>query len=287
MKRYKVEQDGVLEVGQVMYTKKYVLTLDRELCKGCELCMLACPRECIKLVPSEDIDGKAVAPTVDIDENVCDFHGICAVVCPFNAIRIAVNGDETINAVKMGVFPTLTRDISIDSSLCEEDCFTCEEVCPLGIIAVSKDEDKTNVDVKTELCAGCRICWDECPSQCIEVTKFIEGSITINSEHCPEGCTRCLDVCPLDAIYIDDEDRVYAKNNYCVYCGACKMVCPNDEALTLIRTSIQHSPISSGAWNKGLEKLTSTAGLMRELAAERIGKLRTTVKSLERTEENE
>ncbi|MCL1831207.1 MAG: 4Fe-4S dicluster domain-containing protein [Oscillospiraceae bacterium] len=287
MKRYKVEKDGVLEVGQIMYTKKYIFSLDRQLCKGCQLCMLVCPRNAVSIIPQEDVDGQAVASKIDINENICDFHGICAVVCPFSAIKISVNGDETLNAVKMEVFPTLTRDISIDTSLCEEDCTTCEEVCPLGIMSVTKNDGKTEVDVKTELCASCRVCWDECPSQCVDVSKFIEGSIQINSEHCPEGCTRCLDVCPLDAIDIDDDDKVYAKNLNCIYCGACKTVCPNDEALTIVRTALLHSPVSSGAWNKGLEKLTSTAGLMRELAAERNSKLRTTVQSLERTEESE
>lgn len=287
MKRYKVEKDGVLEVGQIMYTKKYVLSVDRDLCKGCELCALVCPREAITLVPQEDIDGQAVAPKIDVNENICDFHGICAVVCPFAAIKIAVNGDETLNAVKMEVFPTLTRDFTVDTSLCEEDCTTCEEVCPLNIVTVTKKDGKVDVAVKIDQCAGCKICWDECPSQCIEVSKFIEGSITIVSDKCQEGCTRCLDVCPLDALDIDDNDKVYAKNMNCIYCGACKTVCPNEDALSIVRTAILHSPVSSGAWNKGLEKLTSTAGLMRELAAERISKLRTTVKSLERTEENE
>ena len=287
MKRYKVDKDGILEVGQIMYTKKYVLTLDRSMCKGCELCMLACPREAITLLPQQDLDDKAVAHIVDIDENICDFHGICAVVCPFSAIKIAVNGDETLNAVKMEVFPTLTRDLTVDDSKCQEECTTCEEVCPLQIMKLTKENGATKVDVNVEECAGCRICWDECPEQCIEVSKFVEGSIQINTSDCPEMCSRCLDVCPVDAIDIGDDDLVFPKNLNCIYCGACKLVCPKEDAITITRTSILHSPVSSGAWNKGLEKLTSTAGLMRELAAERALKLKTTVKSLERTEENE
>ena len=37
MKRYKKEENGKLEVGLILYTKHFALTVDRELCKGCEL----------------------------------------------------------------------------------------------------------------------------------------------------------------------------------------------------------------------------------------------------------
>ena len=49
------------------------------------------------------------------------------------------------------------------------------------------------------------------------------------------------------------------KDSNCVYCGACKIVCPEEGALELNRTRIRHTEIRSGAWNKALEKLTSTS----------------------------
>ena len=279
VKRYKKEQDNKLEIGLVMYTKNWSLTLDRSLCKGCELCRLVCPRYAITLTPSPDADGKAVAPLVDIDENKCDYHGICAVVCPFNAIKITTNGQDELPAVKSGVFPVLTRDIEVQSERCEPGCMKCEECCPLGIISVNEGA----VDIKKDYCASCPVCWMECPADAISVTKFIEGSIQIQPENCPEGCHRCLDVCPVDALAADEDGVVYEKDLNCIYCGACKLVCPSEDALKIERTAIHHSPVKSGAWNRGLEKITSSRALGRELAAEGTDRAREAIKNLKIT----
>ena len=288
MKRYKKEENGLWEVGQVLYTKHFALTLDRGLCKGCELCMLACPREAIALTPAADIDGKAAAPLVDIDENKCDFHGICAVVCPFGAIDVVINGENERPAVSRDAFPELIRDIRVNEDRCPPGCRRCEQVCPLGIITVKSDEGKTFVDIQKELCAGCRICWLECPETAIEATKFIEGSIQVHPEACPENCRRCMDICPVDALALNENGEIYAKDIPCVYCGACLQVCPSrGEALQIERTAMRHTPINSGAWNKGLERMTSSAGLTRELTAERAKRAREVIKNLGLDEVNE
>jgi len=272
MKRYKKEQGGKLEVGQILYTKSFKLELDRDLCKGCHLCRLACPRFAVKLNNAADAGGKASNAVVDIDESICDFHGICSVVCPFNAIKITVDGKDNVPAVSREAFPELIRDITVDSDKCEPGCRKCEEACPLDIVKVSEDEGRTSVDIKKEYCAGCRICWDACPAGAINVTKFIEGIVRIDTKACPDGCRRCLDVCPVDAIFPDGDGKVNVKEMFCIYCGACLQVCPVSGALTVERSALRHTPIKSGAWNKGLERLTSAEGLMRELAAERVGK---------------
>jgi len=290
MKRYKKELFDKLEIGQVFYNKRFVLTVDRNLCKGCVICKLICPRDAITIRPAViKPDGGTRAPVIDIDENKCDFHDICAAVCPFSAIKVSIYGNDEIPTASQSVFPVLTRDIDIDSSKCEPSCKKCEEKCPLGIITVNelKEQSQTVVDVEKELCAGCQICWEECPTDALKVTKFFEGSILINQELCPDGCRCCMDVCPVNALYIDDTQKIAVKDSNCIYCGACQNVCPKPEALEIERTSVRHSPIESGAWNRGLEKMTSTAALNKELAATRTAKARAAAVAQIRDSESE
>ncbi len=113
----------------------------------------------------------------------------------------------------------------------------------------------------------------------MHVRKFLQGKLSIHPERCPEGCKDCLDVCPIDgALYLSNEDRKVRENElYCVYCGACKIVCPVDEALELKRTRIIHTPVRSGAWNKALERLTSSVEMTKELKTKGSRKARESV----------
>ncbi|MFH0749120.1 MAG: 4Fe-4S dicluster domain-containing protein [Candidatus Bathyarchaeota archaeon] len=300
LKHYKNEDKEKLAIGQVLYAKRFGLSVDRKLCKGCTICQLVCPRDAISLksVPKSP-DGKARPPLVDIDENKCDFHAICAVTCPFGAINVTVNNEPKTPTVEKEAYPLLLRDITIDEERCTPDCKICEEKCPLGIISVKFDQltaeeiderkkkklpitsKKTIVTIRKELCAACKVCEIECPAKVVKVTKFFNGSIKINQELCPEDCHDCLDVCPVNALFLGNDGKIYVNDMFCIYCGACVNVCPKPEALELSRTSIRHTPVKSGAWNKALEKLTSTSGLGSELRAKRTGKAREAIKNLE------
>jgi len=281
MKRYKKELNGKLEIGQVFYTKRFSLTVDRALCKGCKLCEMICPRDAIKLVPQPSVKGKAVAPIIDVDVGKCDYHGICAVICPFSAIKIHsgdVGGDMVEGAISVvkGVFPVLTRDLEIDESKCKKGCKECAEKCPLNVIEMKEKAVVGN----RELCAGCQICWEVCPEDAVKLTKFIEGVIRIDEKLCPKACKNCLDVCPVDALYIDENKKVRVNDTNCIYCGACETVCPVPEAINIKRTVVRHTPIESGAWYKGLERVTSFEGLNKEMGAIRAVKQRKAVGDL-------
>jgi len=288
MKQYKKEADGILEIGQVLYTKHFKLELDRSLCKSCELCRLVCPRGAIGLIPQPDKNGRAVAPLVGIAEHLCDYHAICAVVCPYNAIRISINDNYELPSVVKEVFPVLIRDIQVDNATCPHDCTVCADACPLNLIEVYPGEAASpEVIIDGEHCPTCLICEQECPQNNIRMTQFVEGSIRIDNALCPDGCQRCLDVCPVSAIVKDDQQQMLAKDINCYYCGACKLVCPVPEALQLVRTAFHHTPVSSGAWNRGLEKITSQGGLQRELTTDRLNTVRDAIAKLIPVEENE
>ena len=64
---------------------------------------------------------------------------------------------------------------------------------------------------------------------------------------------------------LGEDKKVHVNELFCTYCGACKNVCPVDEALLVKRTKVHHTPIHSGTWNKALERLTSPTDAAKEL----------------------
>jgi len=286
LKTTKTDTAKALTLEWVLHVKNYKLTLDKNLCVACQICTLACPKEAIKLEKQPKIQGeKAKKAKIDVDLAKCNFCGICDILCPYGAIKVTVNGEHILSVVEKESFPQLIRDIQVDTSKCPIDCVECEEACPLDLIKVTRltadgkvvekvtkkkrAKLQVKIDIEKERCPCCRICEFKCPEGIMHVRKFIHGKILIHPEKCPEGCTDCLDVCPITgALYLSDEDKkVHVNEMFCVYCGACKVVCPAEEALELKRTKISHTPVHSGAWNKALEKIASPIDMTKELKA--------------------
>jgi len=289
LKTLKKDTAEALTLEWILHIKKYKLTLDKNLCVGCQICTLACPKEAIKLEKQPKISGeKAKHAKIDIDLEKCNFCAICDILCPYGAIKVTVNGEQLLSVVEKESFPQLIRDIQVDASKCPVDCVECEEACPLDLIKVTrltadrktvenvdslsekeKGELQVKIDIQEERCPCCRVCEFKCPEGVLTVRKIFHGKIDIQPEKCPEGCMDCLDVCPITgALYLSGEDKkVHVNEMFCVYCGACKVVCPVEEALELKRTSVRHTPVSSGAWNKTLERLASPVEISKELKA--------------------
>ena len=289
LKTLKKDAADKLTLEWILHVKNYKLALDKTRCVGCQICSLACPKDAIKLEKQPKAQGeKAKRAKVDIDLAKCNFCGICDVSCPYGAIKLTLNGEHALSVLDKESFPQLTRDIKVDTRHCPKDCVECENACPLSLIKVNRltydgkpveslealtpsqrKYVQVNLAIQKEYCPTCRVCEFKCAPGVIKVRKFMEGKIAINQAKCPEGCTDCLDVCPITgALYKSDEDKkVHVNELFCDYCGACKAVCPVDEALTLKRTKILHSPVRSGAWNKALEKLTSPTEMAKELKA--------------------
>jgi 4Fe-4S ferredoxin len=298
MKLLKNETENELTIEMILHAKRYSLTLDKTRCTGCGICTEICPREAIETKKTPKADGeKTKPPTIDISEEKCHYCGMCDPICPFGALKVRINGEHVIPVIDSESFPQLIREIEVDTTRCDLDCVDCEKACPLDLIKVSvhapngeevtdiksranKENLTVSVDIEKNFCPCCRLCEMKCPEGAIHVEKTFHGNLRINREKCPEGCQDCLDVCPIpEALYLSDDGKVYVNELYCVYCGVCRIVCPEEEALELHRTYIRHTPVHSGAWNKALEKLTSTKVMTNELrtksstkAKESIGK---------------
>ena len=63
------------------------ITFDEEKCKGCELCMIACPKKIVAL-DKDKINKQGFHPAGVKDINACTSCAQCAIICPHVVIRI-------------------------------------------------------------------------------------------------------------------------------------------------------------------------------------------------------
>ena len=65
------------------------VTIDNNICKGCEMCVIACPKQILELDKSIT-NSKGYHPAHVADPAKCTGCGSCAIMCPDVAIRIEV-----------------------------------------------------------------------------------------------------------------------------------------------------------------------------------------------------
>ncbi len=294
MKELKVDNENELTIERLLHAKRYALTLNKDLCVGCEICSVICPREAIEIKKQPKQEGqKALRPAFDVSPQKCSYCGMCEPICPFDALRVTVNGEHVVPVVEKESFPELIHEIEVDATKCDLDCVECEKACPLKLIKVTllapdgkeishkeaesyqnKNDLKVQVDIKKNQSPCCRLCEMKCPEGAIHVRKIFHGLLDISLEKCPPNCQDCLDVCPVPgALFLDGDGKVHPNETFCVFCGVCKIVCPVEGALTMERRSVHHTPIKSGAWNKAIEKLTSVKEYSKESQTKRALKV--------------
>jgi 2-oxoglutarate ferredoxin oxidoreductase subunit delta len=61
------------------------IKIDRELCKGCELCVHFCPKGCIKM-EGFNSKGYKVSMFITDEDKGCTGCAVCARICPDVAI---------------------------------------------------------------------------------------------------------------------------------------------------------------------------------------------------------
>jgi len=286
----KKEVKGNLILERQMLGTHQVLKLRRDRCIGCDICSQACPQQAASLLSPVSKDGRLVKRrTADFDRQKCTFCGVCVVLCPSSAIEIETNGKKSIGVVESKVFPTLIREIGVDVSKCGIECnCVCQDSCPIKAIeVVLKGKEKAEfmgieqVNMNRDLCVFCGKCESACPKDTIKATRPFSGFVKLDAIACPENCRICVDACPTKVISQDTDGSLSVDERFCIYCGACQAVCP-EEIIAVTRTGILHSDITSGAWITALEKLTSRGQMVKELSAKACTKTREAGRSLGR-----
>ena len=63
------------------------VTIDQAACKGCSLCVVACPKQ-IMILNREKLNAKGYNPAVVVEVQKCTACAMCAIICPDSAIKV-------------------------------------------------------------------------------------------------------------------------------------------------------------------------------------------------------
>ncbi len=74
------------------------LLIEIERCKGCELCVDACPKESIQL--SDSINSKGYQFAIKVND-LCNGCGSCAIICPDAVITVYRKIDKEKKPIKV------------------------------------------------------------------------------------------------------------------------------------------------------------------------------------------
>ena len=71
-----------------------MIKVHRDQCKGCELCIIACPQQILGM--SKTLNAKGYFHAQVDDPGRCIGCSICAIICPDWAIEVGVQGTRYV-----------------------------------------------------------------------------------------------------------------------------------------------------------------------------------------------
>lgn len=245
------EIDGVKSSELPNYPKwTHDSNINEEDCLFCGKCREACPQDSIFFKRKLPNRNDLLKGEISIKEEECLYCGICSEMCPAEAITLKSSNGKFLDI------------INVDEDKCVY-CGVCKRACPQDAIktvcstCMYSDEfevPKLTGDIFIEQkCINCGWCEDVCPADAVKVSKPFEGNLVTSEEIDCIGCESCKDICPCNAITIVDGKSVI-NEKYCVLCGACTKVCP-EERLIVNRTSMKLTNICSSSWKAAFDSL--------------------------------
>ncbi len=69
--------------------KRFIVKIDYQHCKGCELCVQFCPQKILKL--TDKVNNLGYKFCTVVDEEKCNGCGVCYIMCPEYIIEIYKN----------------------------------------------------------------------------------------------------------------------------------------------------------------------------------------------------
>jgi 2-oxoglutarate ferredoxin oxidoreductase subunit delta len=83
--------ENAVSPPSISHTMKFKVVIDRERCKGFELCVEVCSRHVLTMTKTLNAKGDHYAETLDL--SLCTGCQQCALICPDAAIEIEVEDD--------------------------------------------------------------------------------------------------------------------------------------------------------------------------------------------------
>ena len=85
--RFKLQQTGRAKMKEVKSLMVSKVTIDENRCKGCGLCVRACPKKIMQLSKTK-LNEKGYHPAEVIDQEACIACASCAWSCPDTVITV-------------------------------------------------------------------------------------------------------------------------------------------------------------------------------------------------------